>query len=78
MIKKRVRAIKARSTETLDSAVTEILHPNTPDNARAWFRLCAARLQAKGKDWHVPGMPALAGILAAADPVLKGAGPLRP
>lgn len=44
-IKQILRAIKARSTETLDQAVTDALLHITADNARAWFRLCMARLQ---------------------------------
>ena len=41
-IKQILRAIKARSTETLDQAITEALFNITADNARAWFRLCVA------------------------------------
>ena len=44
-IKQILSAIKARSTETLDQAITEALHHITPDNARAWFRLCTSSLQ---------------------------------
>jgi len=39
-IKQILRALKARSTETLDQAITEALMHITADNARAWFRLC--------------------------------------
>lgn len=39
-IKQILRALKARSTETLDQAITEALLHITADNARAWFRLC--------------------------------------
>ena len=39
-IKQILRAIKARSTDTLDQAITEAIQQITPDNARAWFRLC--------------------------------------
>ena len=39
-IKQILRALKARSTESLDQAVTEALLHITTDNARAWFRLC--------------------------------------
>jgi transposase len=37
-IKQTLRALKARSTETLDQAVTGLCF--TADNATAWFRLC--------------------------------------
>ena len=39
-IKQVLRALKARSTETLDQAISEALLHITADNARAWFRLC--------------------------------------
>lgn len=39
-IKQILRALKARSTESLDQAITEALMHITADNARAWFRLC--------------------------------------
>ena len=39
-IKQIMRGLKARSTETLDQAITEALMHVTADNARAWFRLC--------------------------------------
>jgi len=39
-IKQILRAIKARSTETLDQAISEALQRITADNAQAWFRLC--------------------------------------
>ena len=44
-IKQILRAIKARSTETLDQAISETLQLITADNAQAWFRLCMSRLQ---------------------------------
>jgi transposase len=44
-IKQILRAIKARSTETLDQAITEALLLITADNARAWFRLSMSSLQ---------------------------------
>jgi transposase len=44
-IKQILRALKARSTETLDQAITEALTHITTDNARAWFRLCMTGLQ---------------------------------
>lgn len=44
-IKQILRALKARSPETLDQAIAEALHHITADNARAWFRLCMASLQ---------------------------------
>ncbi len=44
-IKQILRAIKARSTEALDQAITEALLHITPDNARAWFRLSMDSLQ---------------------------------
>jgi len=44
-IKQILRTIKARSTETLDQAITEALSLITEENATAWFRLCAERLQ---------------------------------
>jgi transposase len=43
-IKQILRAIKARSTETLDRAITEALLLITADNAKAWFRLCTLSL----------------------------------
>lgn len=44
-IKQILRAIKARSTETLDQAIDEALHHITADNAKAWFRLSVNSLQ---------------------------------
>jgi transposase len=44
-IKQILRALKARSTETLDEAITEALIHITADNARAWFRLCINSLR---------------------------------
>jgi len=43
-IKQILRSIKARCSESLDQAITEALLLITEDNARAWFRLCTARL----------------------------------
>jgi len=44
-IKQILRAIKARSSETLEHAIDEALHHITADNAKAWFRLCMNSLQ---------------------------------
>jgi transposase len=44
-IKQILRAIKARSTETLDQAIDEALNHITADNAKAWFRLSMNGLQ---------------------------------
>jgi len=44
-IKQILRALKARSTETLDQAITEALMHITADNARAWFRICQDSLR---------------------------------
>ena len=44
-IKQILRAIKARSTETLDQAISETLQLITADNAQAWFRLCMNSLR---------------------------------
>jgi len=44
-IKQILRVLKARSTETLDQAITEALIHITADNARAWFRLSMDSLQ---------------------------------
>lgn len=44
-IKQILRTLKARTTETLDQAITEALRLITEDNARAWFRLCTTSLQ---------------------------------
>jgi transposase len=40
-LKQLLRAVKARSKETLDQAITEFL----PHNAKAWFRLALSGLQ---------------------------------
>jgi len=44
-LKQLLRAVKARSKETLDQAITELLPSITPDNAKAWFRLALNSLQ---------------------------------
>lgn len=44
-IKQILRALKARSSEALDKAISEALLHVTADNATAWFRLCFHRLQ---------------------------------
>jgi transposase len=44
-LKQLLRAVKARSKETLDQAITEALPCITPDNAKAWFRLALNGLQ---------------------------------
>jgi transposase len=44
-LKQLLRAVKARSKETLDQAITELLPSITPDNAKAWFRLARSGLQ---------------------------------
>ena len=44
-LKQLLRAVKARSKETLDQAITELLPCITPDNAKAWFRLALNGLQ---------------------------------
>jgi transposase len=44
-LKQLLRAVKARSKETLDQAITELLPSITPDNAKAWFRLTLYGLQ---------------------------------
>ena len=44
-LKQLLRAVKARSKETLDQAITELLPSITPDNAKAWFRLTLNGLQ---------------------------------
>ena len=44
-LKQRLRAVKARTKETLDQAITEALPCITPDNAKAWFRLALNGLQ---------------------------------
>ena len=48
-LKQRLRAVKARTKETLDQAITEALPCITPDNAEAWFRLALNGLQYNGK-----------------------------
>lgn len=44
-LKQLLRAVKARSKETLDQAITELLPCITPDNAKAWFRFALYGLQ---------------------------------
>ena len=44
-LKQLLRAVKARSKETLDQAITELLPSITPDNAKAWFRIALNGLQ---------------------------------
>ena len=44
-LKQLLRALQARSKETLDPAITELLPRITPDNAKAWFRLALNSLQ---------------------------------
>jgi transposase len=44
-LKQLLREVKARSKETLDQAITELLPSITPDNAKAWFRLALSGLQ---------------------------------
>ena len=43
-LKQLLRAAKARTKEALEQAITEALKLITPENARAWFRLCIAGL----------------------------------
>jgi transposase len=44
-LKQLLRAIKARTKETLDQAITEALPLITPANAQAWFRLALSGLR---------------------------------
>jgi Transposase and inactivated derivatives len=44
-LKQLLRRTKARSKETLDQAITELLPQITQDNAEAWFRLRLGTLQ---------------------------------
>jgi transposase len=44
-LKQRLRATKARSSETLNQAISNALPTITPHNATAWFRLCNYRVQ---------------------------------
>ncbi len=44
-LKQLLRSTKPRSNEMLDQAITEALSLISPDNAKAWFRLCVAGLQ---------------------------------
>lgn len=39
-LKELLRAAQARTNEALDRAITEALKLITPENAKAWFRLC--------------------------------------
>jgi transposase len=38
-LKQLLRSAKARTSEVLDQAITELLPQITPDNAQAWFRV---------------------------------------
>jgi transposase len=40
-LKQLLRSAKARTSEALDQAITELLPQITPDNAQAWFSLAA-------------------------------------
>jgi len=44
-LKQLLRSTKARSKEMLDQAITDALLLISPDNAKAWFRLCVEGLQ---------------------------------
>ena len=44
-LKQLLREVKARSKQTLDQAITELLPSITPDNAKAWFRHALNGLQ---------------------------------
>ena len=44
-LKQPLRSTKPRTNEMLDQAITEALLLISPDNAKAWFRLCVAGLQ---------------------------------
>ena len=44
-LKQLLRSTKARRNEMLDQAITEALLLISPDNAKAWFRLCVDGLQ---------------------------------
>lgn len=44
-LKQLLRSTKPRTNEMLDQAITEALLLISPDNAKAWFRLCVAGLQ---------------------------------
>lgn len=44
-LKQYLRAVKARTAEALDQAITEALKTITADNAVAWFRHCGYELQ---------------------------------
>jgi transposase len=39
-LKQILRQVKARTANTLDQAIAKALPEISPDNARAWFRLC--------------------------------------
>ncbi len=41
-LKELLRAAQARTREALEQAIAEALKRITPDNAKAWFRLCNA------------------------------------
>jgi transposase len=44
-LKQLLRAVKARSKDALDQAITDALPSITPGNAQAWFRLALDGLQ---------------------------------
>lgn len=44
-LKQFLRAVKARSAQALEQAITEALKTITADNAAAWFRYCGYTLQ---------------------------------
>lgn len=44
-LKQLLRTAKARTSEALELAIAEALKLITPENARAWFRLCVAGLR---------------------------------
>ena len=39
-LKQHLRALKPRSNQALDQAISNALPLITPENAQAWFRLC--------------------------------------
>ena len=41
-LKQLLRAAQARSKETLETAIADTLKLITPENAKAWFRLCSS------------------------------------
>jgi transposase len=44
-LKQLLRAAKARTTDTLETAIAEVLKAITADNAAAWFRHCGYGIQ---------------------------------